>query len=141
MRTRAATISDFSAIEKLLLNAYEPVLQRLPEADAKSFASSFPAAVSRYAERGTWFVAEKDSQLYGCVAFFKPRATPHPLFQGNAAHVQLLAVARAHTRAGVGQALMKHCSVLAKAARAEELLLQTSEHMPEARRLYESLVS
>ncbi|MEO7117108.1 MAG: GNAT family N-acetyltransferase [Caldimonas sp.] len=139
MHVRTAGIGDFSAIEKLLLNAYEPVLQRLPEADAMSLASSFPSAVSRYAERGTWLVAERDSELHGCVAFFEPGSTPHLLFQGNVAHIQLLGVARAHIRTGVGRALMKYCFVLAKAARAEELLLQTSEHMPEARRLYESL--
>ena len=139
MHIRAACLGDFSAIEALLHSAYEPVLEAMSSENAEKFRSGFPKVVSRYAEKGTWFVAESDNELSGCVAYFQPHSVSHPLFHESWAHIQLLGVSSDHTRCGIGRALMLHCISVSRSAGAKTFGLQTSELMAPARKLYESL--
>lgn len=139
IHTRQASASDPERIGDMLAVAYATVMQRMPRSDAASFAGNLPRAVARYASRGVWLLAEQRTELAGAVAFFAPGSTSHPLYQGNVAHIQLLGVAPACARRGAGQALMAKCLSMARTSGASELLLQTSELMPEARRLYERL--
>jgi ribosomal protein S18 acetylase RimI-like enzyme len=136
---RQASAADAERIGDMLAVAYEPVMQRMPSSDAASFAGNLPGAVARYASRGVWLLAEQRAELVGAVAFFAPGSTTHPLYQGNVAHIQLLGVVPGWARKGVAQALMAECLSMTRTSGASELLLQTSELMPEARRLYERL--
>jgi ribosomal protein S18 acetylase RimI-like enzyme len=138
LRIRKAGASDHAYIGRILVNAYESVMQRMASTDAAAFAQRLPGAVTRYANGGVWLLAEQ-SEPVGAVAFFAPGTTTHPLFQGNVSHIQLLGVLPDQTRRGVGSALVAECLSMASAAGASELLLQTSELMPEARRLYERI--
>jgi GNAT superfamily N-acetyltransferase len=138
MIIRAATPDNSSDLDALLATAYAPVMARMQAGYSVVFAELLPKARARYAEQGVWFVAESGAELLGCVAYFKPGAIQHPHFQDKA-HIQLLGVAPANTRKGVGRRLMAHCQMLAKQDGANEFLLQTSELMPEARGLYESM--
>ena len=138
MRIRLADAPDHECIGRILGIAYESVMQRMASVDAAAFAERLPDAVTRYASGGVWLLAEQ-AEPVGAVAFFAPGTTKHPLFQGNVAHIQLLGVLPAQTRSGVGRALMAECLSMASTSGASELLLQTSELMHEARRLYESL--
>jgi ribosomal protein S18 acetylase RimI-like enzyme len=139
MHLRIATADDHGAITTLLDSAYARIFERLPASDATPFRAGLPAAVARYSIGGTWLLAESGGKFAGAVAFFPPRSTNHPVFQGNVAHIQLLGVAASSSRSGIGKALMEKCLSLAKSAEASELLLQTSHHMTEARSLYERL--
>lgn len=138
MHVRQASSVDHEEISHILAAAYAPVMLRMPGSDAAAFAASLPGAVSRYALGGTWLLAER-AEPVGAVAFFASGSTKHPLFQGNVAHIQLLGVMPGQTRTGVAQALMAECLSMASTSGASEFLLQTSELMPEARRLYERL--
>ena len=138
MRIRKADVSDHECISRMLAIAYGSVMQRMAGPDAATFGESLPGAVTRYAGGGVWLLAEQ-AEPVGAVAFFAPASTKHPLFQGNVAHIQLLGVVPDRTGRGVGRALMTECLSMASASGASELLLQTSELMPEARRLYERL--
>ncbi len=138
MRIRKAEASDQECIARIVVVAYESVMQRMARADAAAFAERLPGAVTRYASGGVWLLAEQ-SEPAGAVAFFAPGSTQHPLFQGNVAHIQLLGVLPSKTRCGVGRALMAECLSMASTSGASELLLQTSELMPEARGLYERI--
>ena len=139
MNIRPATIEDSSAIDALLGDAYAVVVSRMPPDDGLAFNALLPRARAKFAEKGLWLVAEAQGQIVGCVAYFSPGATEHPLFLGNSAHVQLLGVSPSQTKQGVGRMLMDYCLSMASKDQASEFLLQTSELMPEARKLYESL--
>lgn len=139
MHVRQASAADAERIGDMLAAAYERVMQRMPSGDAASFAENLPGAVARYASRGVWLLAEQQAELVGAVAFFAPGSTAHPLYQGNVAHIQLLGVVPGCARKGVARVLMAECLSMTRASGASELLLQTSELMPEARRLYERL--
>jgi ribosomal protein S18 acetylase RimI-like enzyme len=139
MRVRSASEVDLPSIALCLGAAYRPVIARMPQRDAEAFVPGLPLAVERYAARGTWLLVELQSQIVGAVAFFGPGTTNHPLFQGNVAHIQLLGVAPSQARRGVGRALVQECIATAQALGADELLLQTSQLMLEARSLYERL--
>ena len=139
MRIRAATPADHSAIQTLLQSAYEPVLAAMSSEDAAKFRNGFAAAVSKYGEKGTWFLAESNKQLSGCVAYFPPHSVAHPLFHKSWAHIQLLGVASSNTRCGIGRELMLHCIAASRSAGVKTFGLQTSELMAPARKLYESL--
>ena len=139
MPIRAASPTEYPALRSLLTLAYEPVLAQLSADDAAGFLANIVAGVDKFAAQGSWFVAEEDGQLVGCVAFFAPFSTQHPLFQGNRSHVQLLGVSPAQSRRGVGRALMLRCLSESRKTGAENIALQTSEYMPAARRLYEAL--
>ena len=139
MRIRGIIPADHFAIHALLQSAYEPVLAAMSSEDAEKFRGGFSAAVSKYGERGTWFVAESNGQLSGCVAYFPPHSVDHPLFHESWAHIQLLGVASGHTRRGVGRELMLHCLAASRTASVKTFGLQTSELMTPARKLYESL--
>ena len=139
MKIRHATTEDAVTIDLLLSDSYAPVIARMSPDEGLAFKDLLPKARVKYAESGLWLVAEIEAQVVGCVAYFSPHTTQHPLFQGNAVHIQLLGVSRSHTKQGVGRMLMSYCLSLAEEEQAEEFLLQTSELMPEARRLYESL--
>ena len=136
---RRASPAEAARIGDVLAAAYGPVMQRLPNGDAASFAANLPGTVARYASSGIWLLAGQQAAPVGAVAFFEPGSTKHPLYQGNAAHIQLLGVVPGCTRGGIAQALMAECLSMARRSGALELLLQTSEFMPEARRLYERL--
>lgn len=136
MHVRPATDKEHHGIDVLLANSYGPVMARLPAQDARDFAAMLPKARARYAEKGLWIVATLEGVMVGCVAYFGPGVIQHPLFECDSAHIQLLGVAPANTKSGVGRALVKHCVALAADDGAREMLLQTSELMPEARRLY-----
>jgi ribosomal protein S18 acetylase RimI-like enzyme len=131
MRVRSAAEEDLAYIAPCLRTAYHAVIARMPQRDAEAFTAGLPAAVERYAARGTWLLAELEGQVVGAVAFFAPGTTK--------AHIQLLGVGPSHARRGVGRALVQECIATARALRAEELLLQTSQLMLEARRFYERL--
>lgn len=139
MHIRQATATESDCIGKILAVAYEPVMRRMTNAEAAAFAGSLPGAVARYGNSGTWLLAERQDKPVGAVAFFAPGSTTHPLFQGNVAHVQLLGVVPGQTHSGIAQSLMAECFSMGANSGASELLLQTSELMPEARRLYERL--
>ena len=139
MNIRHATIEDYSAIDSLLGDAYAVVICRMPPDDGIAFKAVLPKARAKYAEKGLWVVAETQGRIVGCVAYFAPGAVEHPLFQGSCAHIQLLGVSPSQTKQGVGRKLMDYCLSMASSDRADEFRLQTSELMPEARKLYESL--
>ncbi|CAD2243151.1 GNAT family N-acetyltransferase [Xanthomonas arboricola] len=139
MHIRQATATRHECIGKILAAAYGPVMQRMTNADATAFAESLSNTVVRYGSSGTWLLAELLDQPVGAVAFFPPGSTKHPLFQGSFAHIQLLGVVPGQTRGGIAQSLMAECFRMAANSGASALLLQTSELMPEARRLYERL--
>jgi ribosomal protein S18 acetylase RimI-like enzyme len=139
MNIRPATIVDSIAIDALLGDAYAVVVSRMLPNDGLAFNALLPRVRAKYAEKGLWLVAEAQGQIVGCVVYFSPGATEHPLFLGNSAHVQLLAVSPSQTKQGVGRKLMDYCLSMASKDRASEFRLQTSELMPEARKLYESL--
>lgn len=139
VQIRDVSETEHPALQALLRSAYKAVLARLSAEDAETFSQSFEPAIAKYAARGTWLAMVREESLAGCVAYFKPFATKHPLFQGNCAHVQLLGVSPEETRKQIGRGLMLHCMSRAKTDGANQMLLQTSELMPEARRLYESL--
>jgi ribosomal protein S18 acetylase RimI-like enzyme len=122
----------------MLVAAFGSATQRMATTDAADFTTRLPDAVARYGATGIWLLAERVEPV-GAVAFFGPGTTQHPLFQGNTAHIQLLGVLPVHTRSGVAHSLMAECLSRTLASGASELLLQTSEFMPEARRLYERL--
>jgi ribosomal protein S18 acetylase RimI-like enzyme len=133
-----ASSLDHHCIGRILASAFELVMQRMESADAAAFVGRLPGAVTRYANGGVWLLAQQAAPV-GAVAYFAPGTTAHPLFQGNVAHIQLLGVLPAATRNGAGRALVEECLSMASLSGASELLLQTSELMPEARRLYEQL--
>ncbi len=139
MDVRPAADAESDIVDALLAAAYAGVIARMPAEDGRAFAAVLPSARAKYAEHGTWLVAISEEGICGCVAYFAPNSTQHPLFTGNSAHIQLLGVAPARRAAGIGRMLMERCLAMAKADGAADLLLQTSELMPEARRLYESL--
>ena len=139
MQIRAALPCDPASIDTLLISSFAPITGRMSPEDAQTFAAALAVSHAKYAHKGVWFVAAAKEELVGCVAYFRPFSTQHPLFQGNSAHIQLLGVSPSQTRAGVGRLLMLHCLAQARANTADGLLLQTSELMPEARALYESL--
>jgi ribosomal protein S18 acetylase RimI-like enzyme len=139
MNIRPATVEDYPAIDALLGDAYAVVISRMPPDDGLAFNVMLPKARDKYTEKGVWLVAEAQGRIVGCVAYFAPGATKHSLFLGNSAHIQLLGVSPSQTKQGIGRKLMDYCLSMASKDQASELLLQTSELMPEARKLYESL--
>lgn len=139
MCIQIGTVTEYPAIEEVLLKAYRPVFDRMAQQDAQSFASVINGAVHKYGKSGIWYINNSDGQVTGCVAYFAPGAVEHSLFTGSSAHVQLLGVSPSQCRDGVGKRLMQHCITQAKIAHAAQFSLQASELMPEARALYISM--
>ena len=139
MQIRVATADDFPAIQSVLHDAYEAILQAMSAEDARALKNALTSMVSKYGENGVWLIAEGENCLLGCVAYFAPRAVKHPLFDDDWAHIQLLGVRAGSTRRGVGRALMQHCLAAARRDGAGAFGLQTSELMAPARSLYASM--
>lgn len=139
MTIREADESDLSILEALLPRAYSPILAQLLADDASILRANIIDGVKKYAEKGKWFIAEREGQPIGCVAYFSPFSTEHPLFQGNCSHVQLLGVLPDAANRGLGRALMLRCIAASKYDRAVSIALRTSAYMSAARHLYETL--
>lgn len=135
---RMAIPDDFTAMELLLVEAYQEYAASLPPAAWEQMRVGL-AAVERLASSATFLVAEDNHELVGSVAYYPPGMSDPRLFPRHWASLRLLAVAPAHRGRGLGRRLTEACVARAREDGAQEIGLHTSELMQTARQLYERL--
>lgn len=137
---REARDSDRAAIERVLVAAND-------EFDSVGGAATKADIQALFARVGVVriILAERDGQPVGCVAYFPPSCARAPdeeldaLLPADHAYVGWLAVAPAHRRSGIGEALTRESITRARQDGASAVELFTAHYMVAAQRLYERL--
>ena len=123
---RLATPNDFAAIESCARDAYAKYVERIGREPAPMVAD-FATQI----DDGLVHVAvAADSALMGFAVFYP---------QGEAMHLENIAVAGAHQGKGVGKALIAHCEAEARQQGLACVELYTNQKMTENLTLYPTL--
>lgn len=130
---REANERDAGAVTNLWTAAY------VSEGEGGRTVPYSEADFSETFRRGQMFVAEQEGMVVGVVALAAP-GTPHlAIAQGAEAELSRLVVSASARRLGIGQALVSHCHLLARASRWSAIALWSRRYQTAAHRLYESL--
>ncbi|HYN68337.1 MAG TPA: GNAT family N-acetyltransferase [Ornithinibacter sp.] len=132
---RRAHPDELDAVGRLTVDAY--VGGGVIPADAPYLAFLGDAAL-RDAEAELW-VAVDDRGVVGTVTFVEPSSGLCEIAREGEAEIRSLAVARAATGEGIGEALTRHAMVRARDQGFGSLVLSSSTTMHAAHRLYERL--
>lgn len=84
------------------------------------------------------FVCLQQEELTGC-AFLIPSGNPWKFFESNWSYIRMLGVSPRCQGKGIGRQLTELCIAAARLSGEEIIALHTSEIMPAARHIYESM--
>lgn len=135
-RIREIRDSEVAEVGALLMQAYRDDYPQLGE----EYLAEIAAVAERAAEHLVW-VAEDPAtgEILGTVTTPRPGGRLSDLAQAGELEVRLLGVAQRARGRGVGQALMRHCRLLARIRGEARVVLNTSSETPAAQRVYERL--
>ncbi len=119
-----ATISQHAAINRLMLNAFTPYVQKL---DGGPVSGPYPWLEAAIIS-GDVFVALEQTQVVGVVT---------TSCRGDEFFIDQLGVDPEHQGRGIGSWLLNQIEQIARQNKMKKLTLQTAEIMPDILRLYD----
>lgn len=136
MQLRDYEPKDASAVNALVLRAFEPLAPHIP--DWPGFAKGLGAMVE-LAEHSQIILAEQGGRLVGAVGYVGPGQSKKAFFKPEWPIVRQLSVAPESRGHGIGRLLVEDCIRRARQDQAPLLALHTSHVMRDALELYASL--
>lgn len=141
MTLRLATAQDIPAIQQLTLVAWQQFEALLEPVHWEKLHNTLRQrdTYEQLVGQSTGFLMENEEGHLIGTAFWVSSGHPTALFPADWSYIRFVTVAPTHRGQGIGRQLTSHCIELAKARQEKTIALHTSECMPAARRLYESL--
>ena len=137
---REAKTSDYDSIANLTMAAYKPLFEGTGLPDDLGWYGAELRDVSGRASRSTIVVAEIDDQIVGSLAYHHDYA--EEAHEGNpedCAGFRVLATDPSYQGRGIGEALTQWCIAKARSDGRSALVLNTTDYMEAAQRLYRRL--
>jgi GNAT superfamily N-acetyltransferase len=138
LRVREATAADHPAVRTLLRSAYDGYAEQLPPAAHAAYLRDL-LDLDRHARLGTIVVAEVDSRMAGCAAFYPDIGAQGLGWPAGWAGGRGLAVDPDLRGLGIAARLVAACEERAREIGAPAFAFHTAEFMQSARALYERL--
>ena len=135
---RQATPLDFSAIDRLCVEAYQEFESVIGSANWQLMRDSL-SHVSELSTSGELLVAEDNSGILGAVLYVPPGKSDGVSIPVEWASVRLLCVAPQSRGRGVGRRLTQECEERGRRDGAKAIGLTTGEMMKVARPMYERM--
>lgn len=133
---RQATPLDFSAINRLCVEAYQEFESLIGSADWQQFQEVLSRA-SDLSGTGELIVAEDTNQLLGVVLYVPPGKSDGASIPSQWASIRMLAVSTLCRGRGIGRELTQECIDRARRDKAEAIGLTTGAMMKIAQPMYE----
>jgi len=137
---REARRSEYGLIANLTMSAYKPLFEGLGLPDDLGWYGDELRDVAGRARKAMIIVAEIESRIVGCLAYHDDYAEEaHKGSPVNCAGFRVLATDPSYQGKGVGELLTRWCIDRARSDGRDALVLNTTDYMEAAQRLYHRL--
>ena len=137
---REGTLADASALRELNIISYSEFAHVLAAAEwAKMNANLHnESRIIELIKLAKTFVCTSGDKIVG-MAFFVPRGNPTDIYQDDWCYIRMLGIDPAFRGQGIARELTNRCIAYARQVNEPAIMLHTSEMMPAARHIYESM--
>lgn len=137
---RIAVDEDFSQLVQVGLESYKEFKDVLLDAEWKKLSSGLNNRnkIQEVYQMSKVFVCEYQDDIVG-VAYLVPPGNPTENFHADWSYIRMVGVKPQFRGCGIGKELTKQCLLDAKTKGFKTIALHTSEMMPTAMRIYESI--
>jgi GNAT superfamily N-acetyltransferase len=137
---RSSTHDDIPSLMLVGLASYGEYLPELTEENGQKLVTGMSSTDSwkKILDTSSGFVCEHDGVIVG-MAFLVKSGNPWEVFESDWAYIRLVGIHPDHKGKGLARALTKLCLEEAKRLGEKHVALHTSEMMPAARHIYESM--